>query len=211
MDSKNVLVVDDEPGIRELLSEILFDEGYGVRQAENAVQANQMIQQYHPDIVLLDIWMPDKDGLTLLKEWVAEGELKMPVIMMSGHGTIETALEATRIGAIDFLEKPIALKKLLETVERVLQQSKSPNAIKSKSDSGVTIPDGMQKVTLQLDLPFREAREQFDLLYLNYHIQKSEGNISDLADKIGLERTHLYRKFKQLGIKPPKRSGIEPQ
>lgn len=211
MDSKNVLVVDDEPGIRELLSEILFDEGYGVRQAENADQANVMIQQFHPDIVLLDIWMPDKDGLTLLKEWVAEGELKMPVIMMSGHGTIETALEATRIGAIDFLEKPIALKKLLETVERVLQQSKSPDAIKTKSAAEVAIADGMQNVTLQLDLPFREAREQFDLLYLNYHIKKSEGNISDLADKIGLERTHLYRKFKQLGIKPPKRSGLEPQ
>lgn len=211
MDSKNVLVVDDEAGIRELLAEILFDEGYGVRQAENAVQANQMIQQHHPDIVLLDIWMPDKDGLTLLKEWVAEGELRMPVIMMSGHGTIETALEATRIGAIDFLEKPIALKKLLETVERVLQQSKSLIATKLKSDSEVPIPEGMQKVSLPLDLPFREAREHFDLLYLQYHIKKSDGNVSEIADKIGLERTHLYRKFKQLGIKPPKKIGEESQ
>lgn len=109
MTTKNILVVDDEAGIRELLSEILFDEGYGVLLAENAQQARQQIK-HHPDIVLLDIWMPETDGLTLLKEWVAAGVLDMPVVMMSGHGTIETAVEATRIGAADFLEKPIALK-----------------------------------------------------------------------------------------------------
>src|SRR5690606_38512875 len=111
-----------EVGIRELLSEILRDEGYQVRLAENASQAREMRGQGRPDLVLLDIWMPDTDGITLLKEWAGGGMLTMPVVMMSGHGTIETAVEATRIGAFDFLEKPIALQKLLATVGRALKR-----------------------------------------------------------------------------------------
>ncbi len=118
---QHVLVVDDEIGIRELLSEILLDEGYQVRLAENASQAREMRVQNRPDLILLDIWMPDTDGITLLKEWAAGGMLTMPVVMMSGHGTIDTAVEATRIGAYDFLEKPIALQKLLATVGRALK------------------------------------------------------------------------------------------
>src|SRR5665647_1632365 len=120
MESKNILVVDDEIGIRELLSEILFDEGYQVYLAENAEQARAYRNEHEPDLVLLDIWMPDTDGITLLKEWVEQELLTMPVVMISGHGTIETAVEATRIGAVDFLEKPIALQKLLATVKRCL-------------------------------------------------------------------------------------------
>ncbi len=118
---QQILVVDDEIGIRELLSEILRDEGYQVRLAENAGQARSMRSQGRPDLVLLDIWMPDTDGITLLKEWASAGLLTMPVVMMSGHGTIDTAVEATRIGAYDFLEKPIALQKLLATVGRALR------------------------------------------------------------------------------------------
>ena len=116
-----ILVVDDEIGIRELLSEILADEGHTVQLAENAARARALRGAERPDLVLLDIWMPDTDGITLLKEWAANGQLTMPVVMMSGHGTIETAVEATRIGAIDFLEKPIALQKLLATVKRALR------------------------------------------------------------------------------------------
>ncbi len=116
-----ILVVDDEIGIRELLSEILADEGHTVRLAEDAAHARALRNAERPDLVLLDIWMPDTDGITLLKEWAANGQLTMPVVMMSGHGTIETAVEATRIGAIDFLEKPIALQKLLATVKRALR------------------------------------------------------------------------------------------
>ncbi|OGA26660.1 MAG: transcriptional regulator [Betaproteobacteria bacterium RIFCSPLOWO2_02_FULL_65_24] len=116
-----ILVVDDEIGIRELLSEILCDEGHSVALAENATVAREIRARARPDLVLLDIWMPDADGITLLKEWAANGQLTMPVIMMSGHGTIETAVEATRIGALDFLEKPIALQKLLATVKRALR------------------------------------------------------------------------------------------
>ena len=119
---QQILVVDDEIGIRELLSEILRDEGYQVRLAENAAQARAQRAQVRPDLVLLDIWMPDTDGITLLKEWASAGLLTMPVIMMSGHGTIDTAVEATRIGAFDFMEKPIALQKLLATVGRALKR-----------------------------------------------------------------------------------------
>jgi len=117
---RQILVVDDEIGIRELLSEILSDEGYDVQLAENAGAARAFRTQIRPDLVLLDIWMPDTDGITLLKEWASSGQLTMPVVMMSGHGTIDTAVEATRIGAYDFLEKPIALQKLLTTVGRAI-------------------------------------------------------------------------------------------
>jgi DNA-binding NtrC family response regulator len=113
--------VDDEVGIRELLSEILEDEGHQVALAESAGEARRLRERARPDLVLLDIWMPDTDGITLLKEWAASGQLTMPVVMMSGHATIETAVEATRIGALDFLEKPIALQRLLATVKRALR------------------------------------------------------------------------------------------
>ncbi|MBS1189906.1 MAG: Helix-turn-helix, Fis-type [Rhodocyclaceae bacterium] len=121
-----ILVVDDEVGIRELLSEILIDEGYDVRLAENAAAARRIRDELRPDLVLLDIWMPDTDGISLLKEWHAGGQLNMPVVMMSGHGTIDTAVEATRFGAFDFLEKPIALQKLLTTVHKALKHDSLP-------------------------------------------------------------------------------------
>ena len=121
--SSDILIVDDEVGIRELLSEILQDEGYRVAVAENAGQARAYRQRLQPALVLLDIWMPDTDGVTLLREWGASGQLTMPVVMMSGHGTIETAVEATKIGAFDFLEKPIGLAKLLATIARALKNS----------------------------------------------------------------------------------------
>ncbi|HEX4884771.1 MAG TPA: response regulator [Casimicrobiaceae bacterium] len=119
--AQDILVVDDEVGIRELLSEILQDEGYRVAVAENAGQARAYRARQQPALVLLDIWMPDTDGVTLLREWASSGQLTMPVVMMSGHGTIETAVEATRIGAFDFLEKPIGLSKLLSTISRALK------------------------------------------------------------------------------------------
>ena len=121
-----ILVVDDEVGIRELLSDILIDEGYDVRLAENAGAARTVRNELRPDLVLLDIWMPDTDGISLLKEWHAAGHLNMPVVMMSGHGTIDTAVEATRFGAFDFLEKPIALQKLLSTVQKALKHDSPP-------------------------------------------------------------------------------------
>ena len=199
MAAKEILVVDDEVGIRELLSEILFDEGYHVHAAENAGQARAFRNRQAPDLVLLDIWMPDIDGVSLLKEWVAHSQLTMPVVMMSGHGTIETAVEATRIGAVDFLEKPIALQKLLDAVARAIRggaPGRSDGRLGGAAGRGDT-----QDIPLSLDLPLREARDHFDSVYFNYHLHKENGNVNHVAQKIGLERTHLYRKLKQLGIK----------
>ena len=205
MATKEILVVDDEIGIRELLSEILFDEGYQVALAENAQQAREYRLNKVPDLVLLDIWMPDMDGLSLLKEWVAQDLLIMPVVMMSGHGTIETALEATRIGAADFLEKPIALQKLLKTVATVMQLG-----VKKVKQQAELIEQTERRVikqyTLTLDLSLREAREHFDKLYFNHHMHKENGNVTRVAENMGIERTHLYRKLKQLGIKMLKKS-----
>jgi len=205
MATKEILVVDDEIGIRELLSEILFDEGYQVSLAENAQQAREFRLNKVPDLVLLDIWMPDMDGLSLLKEWVAQDLLTMPVVMMSGHGTIETALEATRIGASDFLEKPIALQKLLKTVEIVMQQGVKKDKQKTESQEQME-RRAIKQYALPLDLSLREAREHFDKLYFNYHMNKENGNVTRVAENMGIERTHLYRKLKQLGLKMVKKS-----
>ena len=220
MATREILVVDDEMGIRELLSEILFDEGYTVHLAENAEQAREFRKIKQPDLVLLDIWMPQMDGLALLKEWVAEGLLTMPVVMMSGHGTIETAVEATRIGALDFLEKPIALKKLLETVSRAVQNGMvSPGTAKqailaaSGEAAGGELPKDAQTSFSQFDewleMPLRAARERFESAYFVHHLHIENGNITRVAEKVGLERTHLYRKLKQLGIKITKRDSEE--
>jgi len=118
---QHILVVDDEPDIRTLLKEILEDEGYSVSTAENAAEARTARQQHRPNLVLLDIWMPDIDGITLLKEWTEAEPLDIPVIIMSGHATVETAVEATRLGAYDFIEKPLSLAKLLLTIEHALE------------------------------------------------------------------------------------------
>ncbi|WP_024299265.1 sigma-54-dependent transcriptional regulator [Methylomicrobium lacus] len=118
-----ILVVDDEPEIRSLVGEILADEGYEVAMADNAGAARELKKVQNPSLILLDIWMPDTDGITLLKEWVAEDSLLCPVVMMSGHGSVETAVEATRLGAYDFLEKPLSLAKLLLIVGRALETS----------------------------------------------------------------------------------------
>lgn len=211
MASKQILVVDDEVGIRELLSEILFDEGYQVHLAENAEQARVFRNEREPDLVLLDIWMPDTDGVTLLKEWVEQDLLTMPVVMMSGHGTIETAVEATRIGAVDFLEKPVSLQKLLGTVAKAIKEgAPKPQTFEAEAEGQrITLDIGgqSQQFSLPLDLPLREAREHFDAFYFNYHLQKEGGNVTRVAEKVGLERTHLYRKLKQLGIKFARKAG----
>ncbi|TSE35783.1 response regulator [Tepidimonas charontis] len=243
----NILVVDDELGIRELLFEILDDEGHSVELAENAAQARAARLRAAPDLVLLDIWMPDMDGVTLLKEWAANGLLTMPVIMMSGHATIDTAVEATRIGAMAFLEKPITLQKLLQAVDKglargtlrtVANNPAGSNAAASQATAGepgsnqaqgtvprlVAVngaaaaasgsPDGAGAHVghvaavagaagwhvLDLDAPLREARDAFEKAYFEFHLAKEQGSMTRVAEKSGLERTHLYRKLKQLGV-----------
>ena len=116
MSNPHVLVVDDEADIRALIQDILSDEGYGVTVAANATEARAQREERKFDLILLDIWMPDTDGITLLREWSESGDLNCPVVIMSGHGTVDTAVEATRLGAFDFVEKPLSLAKLLRTV-----------------------------------------------------------------------------------------------
>ena len=250
----DILVVDDEIGIRELLSEILGDEGHTVMLAESAQQARQLREGHELDLVLLDIWMPDTDGVTLLREWASNGRLTMPVIMMSGHATIDTAVEATRIGAYDFLEKPITLQKLLKAVEAGLQRRGpagtdragaplSPPAVATMRagaggfQAALAAVGGLSAVPaaeaggfvsagtvarpsigpaaaahgaataasimlreLPLELPLREARDAFERAYFEHHLSREHGSMTRVAEKTGLERTHLYRKLKQLGI-----------
>jgi DNA-binding NtrC family response regulator len=226
----NILVVDDEMGIRELLSEILGDEGHAVSTAENAQQAREQRAQSTPDLVLLDIWMPDTDGVTLLKEWQRDGLLTMPVIMMSGHATIDTAVEATRIGALNFLEKPIALQKLLKTVQQGLSRTLEPvrstplyQAVRPAPSAGEQTLSATAVAThaspaapvavmaseeplfgLSFDLPLREARDAFERAYFEHHLIREGGSMTRVAERTGLERTHLYRKLKQLGVEPGK-------
>ncbi|HEX8604028.1 MAG TPA: response regulator [Pseudoduganella sp.] len=230
----NILVVDDEMGIRELLSEILGDEGHAVTLAENAQQARQARAAGAPDLVLLDIWMPDTDGVTLLKEWQRDGLLTMPVIMMSGHATIDTAVEATRIGALNFLEKPIAMQKLLKAVQAGLARGQEvvrqpvmaqrPAALPPVEEAappsfgvqaappqgahGIAVARGSggegHMFSLSFDLPLREARDAFERMYFEHHLGREGGSMTRVAEKTGLERTHLYRKLKQLGVEPGK-------
>lgn len=223
----NILVVDDEHGIRDLLWEILNDEGHTVELAENAAQARAARLRERPDLVLLDIWMPDTDGVTLLKEWSSTGVLTMPVIMMSGHATIDTAVEATKIGAMAFLEKPITMQKLLKAVEQGLARGslRKPmpmleTFVSVSSIETVTLVQsvaaGIADTGLQasqnfvLDKPLREARDEFEKAYFEYHLAKENGSMTRVAEKTGLERTHLYRKLKQLGVDLTrgKRNGI---
>lgn len=223
-----ILVVDDEIGIRELLSEILGDEGHEVQVAENANQARELRESSRPDLVLLDIWMPDTDGVTLLKEWAVRGQLTMPVIMMSGHATIDTAVEATRIGALDFLEKPISLQKLLAAVEKGLARGKMVQSAKALVEAQRDTRDAPAAVAgapvvpamsaelpedstpigqalrelseVNMDLPLREVRDEFERIYFEYHLRLENGSMTRLAERTGIERTHLYRKLKQLGV-----------
>ncbi|MGV3571938.1 MAG: response regulator [Ramlibacter sp.] len=226
----NILVVDDELGIRDLLSEILNDEGHTVELAENAAQARAARQRMRPDLVLLDIWMPDTDGVTLLKEWSTGGLLSMPVVMMSGHATIETAVEATKIGAHSFLEKPITMQKLLKAVEAGLARlgiggnaaaaapQRKPGmagvmpmsqpaelTVEAAMTGGQTIPPVVEmgpqaRQMFELDKPLRDARDEFEKCYFEFHLAKEGGSMTRVAEKTGLERTHLYRKLKQLGV-----------
>jgi len=222
-------------GIRALLSEILSDEGHTIELAEDAAQARAVRDRLRPDLVLLDIWMPDVDGISLLKEWGACGLLNMPVVMMSGHGTIDTAVEATKFGAMAFLEKPITLQKLLRAVEQALSRSAPPPAprlatpglvgmpptygalptarpadltVEAAMTGGMGLPAFGSPVdlgpqaeqTFTLDRPLREARDAFEKSYFEFHLARENGSMTRVAEKTGLERTHLYRKLRQLGV-----------
>tara|TARA_B110000037_G_scaffold201232_1_gene242410 strand:- start:1344 stop:2588 length:1245 start_codon:yes stop_codon:yes gene_type:complete len=171
MAETNILIVDDEQDIRESLRDILEDEGHKVYLAENAEAAKSIKEKENIKLILLDIWMPDCDGITLLKEWAATNKINCPVIMMSGHGTIDTAIEATKIGAYDFLEKPISLQKLLNTINLAL-----------KKEIHVTKIDQNFLNTSQVNWVVQFRQKLTDLKTSNLiYLKGSEGNFINLC------------------------------
>ena len=215
-----ILIVEDEVPIAQLIEMSLARAGYQCEAVNDGCAAADKIEQNDYDLVLLDIWMPDTDGVSLLKEWAAASVLTMPVIMMSGHATIDTAVEATRIGAFSFLEKPITMQKLLKAVEQglarnharpaapaaaapaVMQASVDPNVA---TFAAITVPVGVDPGPhahqgFDLDRPLREARDGFEKAYFEFHLAREGGSMTRVAEKTGLERTHLYRKLRQLGV-----------
>jgi DNA-binding NtrC family response regulator len=146
MSTPHVLVVDDEDDIRALIKEILSDEGYEVTNAADAAEARAARDEGKFDLILLDIWMPDTDGISLLREWSEHGELDCPVVIMSGHGTVDTAVEATRLGAFDFVEKPLSIAKLLRTVERAIEASKKQSSTARRLLPALMTPVGRSKL-----------------------------------------------------------------
>ena len=213
-----VLVVDDAVVIRRMLTEVVERDPQlelaGI--AANGRIALQKIPQVNPDIITLDIEMPDMDGITALGK-MREMKKDLPVIMMSGHATIDTAVQATRIGAHSFLEKPITLQKLLKAVEQALakdnggKSARQPTAALSgglHARSGPDLGDGSPNTPQELqpsryfdlDKPLRDARDEFEKAYFEFHLAKESGSMTRVAEKTGLERTHLYRKLKQLGV-----------
>jgi DNA-binding NtrC family response regulator len=230
-----ILVIDDEMGIRELLSEILDDEGHEILLAENASAARPHYATKAIDLVLLDIWMPDTDGMSLLREWTSAAPLRCPVIMMSGHASIDTAVEAQELGAVGFLEKPITMHKLLAAVHKALHRTAvvpstvTTVSIELLSDEApvtttsplISVPsaspfiepaaqsnppasalshwqEALSNVTL--DTGLREFREEVERIYFTYIIEREQWAMTRIAEQAGLERTHLYRKLKQLNI-----------
>jgi two-component system, NtrC family, nitrogen regulation response regulator NtrX len=157
MTAARILVVDDEADIRGLLKEILTEEGYEVEVAADATEARTARATRTFDLVLLDIWMPDTDGITLLREWSVSDGYHCPVVMMSGHGTVETAVEATRLGAFDFVEKPLSLTKLLRTVERALDAGRRKRLSERTQNSSLAVPIGKSKLTMALREQVQQA------------------------------------------------------
>ena len=185
-----ILVVDDEMGIRELLSEILSDEGHSVMVAENASAARKCRSEKRPDLVLLDIWMPDTDGVSLLKEWSSSGLLTMPVVMMSGHGTIDSAVEATRVGAVDFLEKPIDHAKLMNAInEAFLRLSASEEK-------------GMQRTASERLLASLTPREKevMDLVVIGKHNREIAEDLGISARTVEVHKARMMTKLQVAGV-----------
>ena len=208
----HILVVDDEVGIRELLREILEESGYRVSTAATAAEADTYWATERPDLVLLDMSLPDRDGLALIRAWATSGRLPLPVVMLSAYGTIDSAVEATRSGAQDFLEKPVTLHRLLETVARTLATPRassrfSPSAVAAQPEDGIDDVEATRWPPEAFGLPYREAKLEFERAYFLHVLAAEGGNMTLVSDRTGIERTHLYRKFKSLGLRLAPKQG----
>lgn len=204
-----ILVVDDEIGICELLAETLTDVGHEVTTARTGAEASAAIIATDPDLVLLDIWMPDANGLELLRDWRRRGTLTAPVVVLSAYGTIDLAVEATRNGALAFLEKPVSLQKLLDAVQTALAAAPRRQSAPQRPLPGTPARNEAQFV-VPLDSPLREARVAFERAYFEGLLRQERGQITRVAERSGLERTHLYRRLKQIGIRLPGADREEP-
>jgi len=198
---KDILIIDDEVGIRELLYEILKSNSFQPRHAANGQDAREEISKRKPDLILLDIWMPDVDGLTLLREWVEEGKITMPVIVMSGHASIDSAIEATKIGASAFLEKPFSVNKLLALIKEcekkyVLETQKKKN----KEIFSNNLVEKNENLEYEIN-SYKIEKTKFETNYFKKLLDYFNGNMTKISQTSGMDRTHLYRKLKILGIK----------
>ncbi len=212
----DILVVDDELGIRNVLSEILREAGYYVFSAGSADEATQLVESRQFALALVDIWMPGKDGLKMLTEWKQRHLAAFPVIMMSGHATIDFAKQALQQGAVDFLEKPISLKKLLTAIELAILKWKDQQRLaeEARTDSGSCLSqkhaEARQKLPifrlpeygllLDFNRPFRDVLLEFERAYFTTVLDFVNYSVANLSRHAGMERTHLYRKIRQLGI-----------
>jgi len=201
MTKAKILIIDDEADIRESLSDILKDEGYQVIAVENAIKAKEARNKIRFDLILLDIWMPECDGISLLKQWAKDKEINCPVIMMSGHGTIDTAIEATKIGAFDFLEKPISLQKLLKTISLALKKSIHINKL------DVTfITDSESSIIKILRQKLKDLKKESLILidgkkgnFLNLCIEFLQGNNFSIYDSKNKLDSNLINKIHEKG------------
>ena len=196
---KDILIIDDEVGIRELLQEILKSNSFQPRHAANGQEARVEILKRKPDLILLDIWMPDVDGLTLLREWVDAGQIIMPVIVMSGHASIDSAIEATKIGASAFLEKPFSVNKLLAMIKECEKKYLLTSQEKKES-----LFNTLKKTNKNLGYEinsYKIEKRQFETNYFKKLSDHFNGNMTRISQISGMDRTHLYRKLKSLGIK----------
>ena len=179
-----ILIIDDEKQNNEIIRDILEDVNYRTVLASSASEAKTIVAVEDFDLVLLDVWMPGQDGMSLLEEWIIDG-FDTPIVMMSGHAEPSDIVRALKLGAVDFLKKP--LHDFLPIVRNILKPQEQPES-------------SQEVIGIDYSLKLKEARNLFERQYLLHHLSLNNNNIATVAEKAGLERTTLYRKLKDLGI-----------
>ena len=180
----NILIIDDEKDNTEIIKDILEDVNYSTMLARSAAEAKVILAANHFDLILMDVWMPGQDGISLLAEWHSEG-FDTPVVMMSGHAEPSDIVKAMKLGAVDFLKKP--LHDFLPILRNIMTSDELEMEIQHVSG-------------IDYSLKLKEARNIFESQYLLHHLADNDNNIAVVAEIAGLERTTLYRKLKDLGI-----------